>query len=1256
MSRQGRILKFIADRVFFAWLSPLLQLGSTRSLETSDMPLLPNELDPEVQVLDESRISWISGVEMLKSLLRVSSRIWLPALGFFLLFAAMNLLSPILVNRFVKAIQAGFSTSDQIGEALILAALVGTTGIIGGVAIQHYFLWYLKWNQTVTNVVNKKIFFHALRLRKDAREAAPVGDLVNHLSSDTESVADFGGGMADLIYSVVMIVGAIGLLFFYLGSTAWVAVVLLGVLAPMTKKVSRDFTSFDEDLMKWRDRRVTLMSQILTAIRLVKHFGWEKSVSEEVGRIRQSELHSRERLARAELLVTLIYVAVGTFVLFAVLAVHSLRGFQFDAALIFTCVSLFGLLEDPFAQISRVLSTMISAKVGGERIAGFLRLPVVDESALGLVDESSASTASVAKIEIRYKDLYVPSGSSLAVVGGVGSGKSTFLHVLMGEMSGYYAGLEIRGVSREQLRMGYVSQEAFILNGTLLENLTFGRTDVSEAELAEALRASCLEDDLRLMPGGLKTEIGEKGINLSGGQRQRVSLARTILHKPNLVILDDPLSAVDSSTEKALVENLLDPKTGVWKDVTRIMITHRLSHLTVFDQIGFLAKGEFRAIGKFEELEKISPDFRSYLEEYATSQSHGTLEAKTETIVSHSELAVGDERVTQDEDRGYGAVASGMYRHYLEALGGENRRRRPWILLALALAAMSLTGLPLLQKAWLAYVADLLPSGEQTVPMAIAVSRDSSAGFFRNLAHHPMSAILTYGLLGLLVMGGTLLADLFWLRRGLEAGRLIHDKMLKSVLGAEIRFFDSTPVGRTLQRFSRDLEAVDIHLRWSFEHSIKCLAQVFLTLLLIVSVLPFVVVVMVPVFWVYYYMQKTYRASSREAKRLDSVSRSPRYAHFKETLQGLVVIRAFDKKDWFTEEFFKRLRHNQRMFYGNYMINRWFSSRIPVVGGLISIATAMSIVLAVKYGSLSPGVAGLVTVYSLSFWGVLNWGIRIWAEVESRMTSLERVRHFADLPQEPLVFGTNGANLPLVPNDWPTRGEIKFVGVKARYAKNRPVILKGLDFTIPAGAKVGIVGRTGSGKSTVFQTLYRFIELEEGKILIDGLDIAMVPLDRLRRALAIIPQDPTLFIGSIRSNLDRYNEHRDEMLWSVLEKTSLADFVRSLPKGLETELVENGVNLSQGQRQLLCLARALLLNAKIILLDEATASVDVKTDATVQRVLKDAGQGVTMLMIAHRLGTTRDCDLVLEIKDGHLGRVLKGPFGVKPVSAAMVHA
>lgn len=727
---------------------------------------------------------------------------------------------------------------------------------------------------------------------------------------------------------------------------------------------------------------------------------------------------------------------------------------------------------------------------------------------------------------------------------------------------------------------------------------------MTDDEIQQAILLSCLSSDLLQMQGGLQTEIGEKGVNLSGGQKQRVGLARAYLSKPDLVLLDDPLSAVDHDTEEKLCTQLL---FGAWKEKTRIVVTHRLEHLNLFDKILFLQNGEAAAFGSFEDILKTSAAFREFYAEH--SKSRGEQEEKTEVKTEEKEKSKQETlvRITEDEDREVGAVKKDIYFDYIRSLGGDDPKQRPWILLLLFAGALLVALAPLSQKAWLSYF-----TGHQQ-------------------EWNTLHAIGIYGLIGIAVLVLSLLNNFYWLERGIKAGKTMHDKMLRSVLAAPVRFFDSTPVGRIIQRFSRDIESVDVYLQWSFISVVNCLLQIAVSVFLILAMVPFMVIIIVPVLYAYYIVQKNYRSPAREAKRFDSIARSPRYSHFKETLQGLVVIRSFAKQKWFMESFYQKLAESQRMFYSHYMLNRWFSSRIPMIGGIISMTTAIGITISAYYGWITAGTAGLVTIYSLSFWGYLNWGVRMFADIESRMTSIERLKFFARLPSEQLTVKA-GVSLP---DSWPQAGALKAQNVKVRYANHLPFVLKGISFDVAAGSKVGIVGRTGSGKSTLFQTLFRFIELEEGQLFIDGIDIAGVPLERLRRSMAVIPQDPTLFMGTVRNNLDRYNEYSDEEVRKVLQHTGLWETIDQLPGKLHAPVSEGGTNFSQGQRQLLCLSRALLINARIIVMDEATASVDVQTDALLQRVIRDELKGITMLIIAHRLGTVKDCDQIIEIAEGH---------------------
>ncbi|MFM8472134.1 MAG: ABC transporter transmembrane domain-containing protein [Candidatus Kapaibacterium sp.] len=568
-----------------------------------------------------------------------------------------------------------------------------------------------------------------------------------------------------------------------------------------------------------------------------------------------------------------------------------------------------------------------------------------------------------------------------------------------------------------------------------------------------------------------------------------------------------------------------------------------------------------------------------------------------------------------DEDRAIGSMKAELFFEYLKQLATANMGT-PWkVVTVLIVSCMLVVVLPMLQSAWLAWWTQ---------------NRGMAGGAVPDWMRSPGAALAGYAVLGGLILAANYGERLIWMLRATLAGREIHNRTLHAVVSAPIRFFDTTPMGRILNRFAHDLAGVDDELSWNFESAVRSFSHMLGTLTLIIIVAPMVIIAAVPAMAVFYRLQRDYRRSAREAKRLTSISRSPRYAHFKETLLGLPVIRAYRQEAEFTATFIDKLEFFQRMNWGSILLNRWFSTRAPLLSGVIAVATTTSVVVLCSQDRIGAGVAGMIITYSMTFWGNLNWCVRSFSEVESRMTSYERLRAYGSLEPEPVVTAAPALEAEAT---WPMDGSVVFDGVSARYAPELPLILRDVSFTIPGGARVGIIGRTGSGKTTLFQTLLRFVTPSEGMVRIDGIDIATIPYQRLRRAMAIIPQDPMLFMGSIRENLDRFEEFADDEVWSVLDRVCMSEPVRSLG-GLTAQVQESGLNFSQGQRQLLCLARALLTRASIIVLDEATASVDVQTDALIQQTLRSEFRNVTMLIIAHRLHTIADADMIIEMQDG----------------------
>lgn len=1202
--------------ILFSKASKIIRLGKDRIVQSHDKLDLPDHLSPYSESTDGAQIDWSSARGLYTSLFKAHRKILSKAIILQIIGSLFSFSTPLLIHQFISGLQQNNWAPEHVSLLLLYALGFGLCGAGNGLAIQHYFYQTLNFFQIAVNTINKKIFNHALKISSLAKQRYQVGDIVNFMSSDADAIGDAAITTIDLANAVVLLIGCSALLFYYMGWSAVGALIVMALLIPMTQRLAKKFVHMEEEMMSERDRRMTLMTQILNSIRVVKYFVWEKSVIREVSDVRNKEIEARFKLAKSEILWGLIYASISTVVLFVALSIHYYRGQKIDLALVLTSISIFSLMEDHFGGLSRFISRFMNIFVSGQRITDFLKSETVDQHKqnqnLSFVNDASVKVSHLSfsfepdKALLKNISFEIHKGQSLAIIGPVGSGKSTLLNLFLQELSPQSGSYHIPSSWKKAL----VSQEAFIVNSTLKENILFGKT-VDPQVLESALQLSCLQADVNALPYGLQTEIGEKGVNLSGGQKQRVSLARVMIADPDLVLLDDPLSAVDPRTEKLLNDQLI---FGHWKNKTRIMVTHRIAELERFDRILFLSDGGFY-FGTYSELIQQSIDFKNFLEIEKQNQNHDFKNSESIAVVADDRLKDqknGDDRVTVDEDREIGSVKKDIYWTYIRTLGGDSKYKNFFIILLFVGSLIHVLA-PMMQRAWLTQM---------------------------NQHINPFYLVLGYGLFGLFTMLLTFFNGYQWMYRGITAGRLMHDKMLKSVLKSQIRFFDSTPIGRILQRFSRDIESVDVHLQWTFDSAIHSLFNVVTSFLLIIIALPVSIFILGPVFLIYYSLQNKYRRVAREVKRLDSLARSPRYAHFKETLQGLTVIRSFSSEDWFKKDFLHKLNFSNEMYYTQYMVNRWFSSRLPLIGATISVATTVGVVLACQQKWLSTSLAGLVTLYALEFWRHLNWGVRIFSDLESRMTSVERLDFYKNLPAEKDDVDINKFRT-LYPA-WPASGQLEFKNVYLKYAEHLPYVLKGVSFMIPSGLRTGIIGRTGSGKSTLFQAVYKFTDFNQGDILIDGLSIRDVPLELLRKNLAVIPQDPSLFLGSLRSNIDRYSEKTDIEIWSVLEKVGLKKFVQNLPGQLQFHVSENGANLSQGQRQLICLSRALLMKVKIIFLDEATASVDLETDALIQKVIRTSLDGITLVTIAHRLSTLKDYNQIIELQNGQV--VQSGPF------------
>ncbi|KAF9120571.1 hypothetical protein BGW39_011263 [Mortierella sp. 14UC] len=817
-------------------------------------------------------------------------------------------------------------------------------------------------------------------------------------------------------------------------------------------------------------------------------------------------------------------------------------------------------------------------------------------------------------------DLKIPRGQLVAIVGAVGSGKSSLLNALVGEMKKISGSMSYGGT------IGYCPQSAWIQNATVKDNILFG-LPLDEARYARVIKDCALERDIQILPDGDQTEIGERGINLSGGQKQRVNIARAVYFDADVVLLDDPLSAVDAHVGKYLFKNCI---LGALQGKTRVLVTHQLHVLPQVDYIICMKDGEIVERGTFHELMGNDGEFASLMKAHggigesehdseeaadelsvdsaATASAGGEKKAagegKEDAKVEKSEKGEGGKPkkgLMSQEERATGSVDGTIYKTYVKAAGG--KYLVPLLLLLLIVTQVAKVGNDL----WLSWWTSDTFMKSQKFYMILYAVWGIAQGIFQ------------------------FINGFFFSIAGANAAKVLHQRALQNIFRAPSSFFDTTPLGRIINRFSKDVDATDNLLSEAYRMFTGTAAIVLSTFILISVIFPYFLIPLVPMLIFYYYAAVYYRSSSREIKRIDSILRSSLYAHFSETLSGLATIRAYREQERFIGRNAYFIDLENRPYFMSYSIQRWLGVRIETIANTLVFCTSLLGVCG-RF-DIEAATIGLVLSYSMSVTGTFNWCVRQFAEVENNMNAVERLYHYS----EELTIEADAIIPDNRPSDsWPSAGAISIRNLEMRYRPELPSVLHDLSLDIQGGEKIGVVGRTGAGKSSIMMALFRLVEPTKGTMEIDGVDICKIGLFDLRTRLAIIPQDPVLFSGTIRSNLDPFEKRTDQELWEVLERSDLKAYVTSCEGGLDSQVSEFGENLSVGQRQLLCLARAMLTRARVIIMDEATASVDVATDVMLQKAIRVDFAESTVLTIAHRLNTVIDYSRVLVLDHGEI--------------------
>ncbi|XP_064825806.1 ATP-binding cassette sub-family C member 4-like isoform X3 [Oncorhynchus masou masou] len=1067
-----------------------------------------------------------------------------------------------------------------------------------------------------------------------------TGQIVNLLSNDVNKFDEVTIFLHFLWVGPLQAAAVLGLLWVEIGPSCLAGMAVLVILMPTQTMFGRLFSKFRSKTAALTDNRIRTMNEVVSGIRIIKMYAWEKPFSALVNDVRRKEISKIMSSSYLRGLNMASFFAASKIIVFITFTVYVLLGNTISASRVFVAVSLYGAVRLTVtlffpSAIEKLSETRISVR----RIKTFLLLDEIVKSKHGFLQEEKQEPNVEIQDLICYWDtsqdapslqnlsLTVKSEQLVAVIGPVGAGKSSLLSAILGELPHDKGVLKVKG------QLTYASQQPWVFPGTIRSNILFGKA-LHPQKYEKVLRACALKRDMELLPDGDLTVIGDRGATLSGGQKARVNLARAVYQDADIYLLDDPLSAVDAEVGRHLFEQCI---CGILKNKPRILVTHQLQYLQAANQILVLKEGHMVARGTYSELQRSGVDFTSLLkreeegpqapgvETESRSPCSRTLSQNSEVSHTSSIRSVKDGteqlpaepvQTVAEESRSAGTIGVGLYVKYLKA--GANIL----VLIGVVLLQFLAQAAYILQDWWLAYWAGeqekLNVNGTVTIQNGVNVTEQLNLDFYLGIYAGLTGATLIFGFARSLLMFNVLV----------KAAQSLHNRMFNSILRTPVRFFDVNPIGRVLNRFSKDIGQLDAALPWTFVDFIQIFLQIIGVVAVAASVIPWILIPLAPLIIVFLFLRRYFLQTSRDVKRLESTTRSPVFSHLSSSLQGLWTIRAFRAEERFQNTFDAYQDLHSESWFLFLVTSRWFAVRLDGMCAVFVTITAFGCLL--LRDQVEAGSVGLALSYAVTLMGMFQWGVRQSAEVENMMTSVERVVEYTELESE-----APWETQKRPPPEWPSQGLITFDRVSFSYSSDGPVVLKDMKAMFRPKEKVGIVGRTGAGKSSLVSALFRLAE-PEGRIYIDGVLTSEIGLHDLRQKMSIIPQDPVLFTGTMRKNLDPFSQHTDEDLWNALQEVQLKSVVEELPNKMETVLAESGSNFSVGQRQLVCLARAVLRKNRILIIDEATANVDPRTDELIQKTIRDKFRECTVLTIAHRLNTIIDSDRILVLDAGQI--------------------